>query len=156
MVENQGNVVSKVKGYEIVLLLIASLFPYAVEGSDPMLFYMFFGYIGVHLYLIPELHFRMIFDFPPFLDIDMILEYFFEWSVFVIIPLILNILLILSFIRNKQSKGSIHVVRYFAIGGLAYSIGLSMMSEILPLPFTPIVFFILQTIGYLTNRKKSH
>jgi hypothetical protein len=152
MVEARDNLVRNVKGNEIVLMIVTSLFPYGLEGSDPMIFHMFFGHI-FYFDWFPELHFRMIFDFFPGWNIDIIIDYLYVWSVVVIIPLLLNILLILFSFRNRQSRSPIHIVGYLAIGGLAYSVGLSMMSGILSLPFTPIAFMILQMIRHFTNGK---
>lgn len=151
MVEVRNKAVDKITLNEIVLLTVASFLPYCVEGPDPIVFHTIFGQLTMWS-LFDGIRFRMLFDFPPWVNIEIITQFFHVWIVFVLIPFFLNVLLILFSFRNKSSKGSIHIIRYLAVAGVAYSVGLSMMGEILPLPFAPVVFMILQAYHYFAKR----
>ena len=150
MVEVRSNAADRITLNQIVLLTVASLLPYCVEGPDPIVFHTIFGQLTMWS-LFDDIRFRMVFDFPPGVDVEIITQFLHVWIVLVLIPFLLNVLLILFSFRNNSSKGSIHIIRYLAVAGVAYSIGLLMMGEILPLPFTPVVFMILQAYQYFAK-----
>jgi hypothetical protein len=106
---------------------------------------MVFGYLTISD-LFPPFNFQTHFFwvFHPLMEIDEILQALYAWSVLVIIPLLLNFILIVMTYRYYKSKTSIHMLRYLAIAGLAYVVGMSTMSAVLLLPWTPVVFVIIE------------
>ena len=137
---------------EICLLVASSLLPYGLELTDDILFFTFFGYIYY-----PEalqqwvIHTFFSLAFHPLRPFGESLQILYIWSVVVIIPLLFNLLLIFYSYRSIKSDVSTHRLPYLAVGALMYSIGLSTLSGIVSLPFTPVLFFILQ---FYNHRKK--